>query len=169
MENIVTNDTKGYGYNYASLSDIAKQGFDIPKMKTETDPNSLKEYVYYFDKDINGWIRGAQVVVPENIVNKDGKNKMNSAQLYGSALTYARRYTTLMALSLVCDEDKELENSEPVVEKATDKQINYLKKLYNADETAKMLSYYQVDTLHDLPKDVVSKYINDRRPNDNNQ
>ena len=106
--NIVVNNSKGYGYNYASLSDIAIQGFEIPKMKTGTDNN--KEYVYYYDKDLKEWIRGSEIVIPENIVNKDGKNKMNSAQLYGAAVSYARRYTTLLALQLACDDDKNLES-----------------------------------------------------------
>ena len=106
---IVVNDSKGYGYNYASLGDIANQGFKIPKMKTGTE--NEKEYVYYFDSELKEWIRGAEIVIPENIVNSSGKNKMNAAQLYGSALTYARRYTTLMALQLACDDDKNLESS----------------------------------------------------------
>ena len=36
-DKIVANTSKAYGYNYASLSDIANQGFSIPKMKTGTD------------------------------------------------------------------------------------------------------------------------------------
>lgn len=89
-ENIVANTSKAYGYNYASLGDIALQGFKIPKMKTGTEDG--KEYVFYYDTDLKEWIRGAEIVVPENIITRDGKNKMNSAQLYGSALTYARRF-----------------------------------------------------------------------------
>lgn len=160
VENIVTNESKGYGYNYASLGDIAKQGFEIPKMKTEIDPTTLQEYVYYYDKEIKDWIKGAKVVVPENIITKDGKNKMNAAQLYGSALTYARRYTTLMALQLVCDDDVALENT--TEEKPSDKQISYLKKLYSEEEQAKMIAYYKVSSIEELSKDVISKYINDR-------
>lgn len=106
MENnkkIVKNNSKGYGYNYAALSDIAEQGFDIPKMKTGTE--NERDYVFYFDKELNEWVRGAEIVIPE------GTKGMNKAQLYGSAVTYARRYTTLMALQLSCDDDKKLESS----------------------------------------------------------
>ena len=70
---IVANTSKAYGYNYASLGDIALQGFKIPKMKTGTE--NLKEYVYYYDEEIKEWIRGAEIVVPENIVSRDGKKQ----------------------------------------------------------------------------------------------
>lgn len=174
IEHIVTNDSKGYGYSYASLGDIVKQGFQIPKMKTETDPVSQKEYVYYFDKDINDWIRGAQIIVPDNIRNKEGKEKMNAAQLYGSALTYARRYTTLMALQLACDDDKALENNEPGEQneekKASDKQVAYIQKIYDPDNIAKILLYYQVNTLNELTKNQASEVIeNKRSKNDTNK
>ena len=99
MADIVANKSKAYGYNYASLGDIASQGFPIPKMKTGSEDG--KEYVYYYDAELKEWTRGAEIVIPQ-------MKSMNEAQRYGSALTYARRYTTLMALSLVCDEDKKL-------------------------------------------------------------
>lgn len=165
MENIVTNDSNGHGYKYASLSDIAKQGYTIPKMKTGTE--GTREYVYYYDMDLNEWIRGAEIVVPENIVNKDGKNKMNSAQLYGSALTYARRYSVLMALSLACDDDKEIENLNEgeVEQKASQKQVDYIRKLYTEEEVAKIIAYYNVDTLNDLSRTIASKCIEARNDN----
>lgn len=103
-QNIVANDSKAYGYNYASLSDIAKQGFTIPKMKTGTE--NEREYVYYYDTEIKEWIRGAEIVIPE-------MKGSNQAQKYGSAITYARRYTCHLALQLVCDDDKKVETQEP--------------------------------------------------------
>lgn len=150
MEKIIKNESEGYGYSYASLSDIAKQGHEIPKMKTDTDANG-NEYVYYFDG--NEWQRGARVVIPSN-------KGMNEAQLYGSALTYARRYTTLMALQLVCDDDKELETSNEV---ATESQINYLIKLYTQEEIDKMVDYYKLASINELPKQVASQYISNRK------
>lgn len=102
---IVSNASKAYGYNYASLADIINQGFTIPKMKTGTDTNG-REYVYYFDTDLNEWMRGAEIIVPE-------MKGSNSAQRYGSAITYARRYTAHLALQLACDDDKKLETQAP--------------------------------------------------------
>ena len=107
-QNIVANDSKAYGYNYASLSDIVKQGFTIPKMKTGTE--NEREYVYYYDTEIKEWIRGAEIVIPE-------MKGSNQAQKYGSAITYARRYTCHLALQLACDDDKKVETQEPTSKK----------------------------------------------------
>ena len=98
---VVVNSSQGYGYSYASLGDIAKQGFTLPKMKTGTEGE--KEYIFYYDAELKEWVRGAEIVVPDS-------KGMNKAQLYGSALTYARRYTALLSLQLACDDDKELES-----------------------------------------------------------
>ena len=162
MEKIVINNSKGYGYNYASLSDIVKQGYDLPKMKTGTDPISLRDYIYYYDADLKDWQRGAEIVIPENVISKEGKAKMNKAQLYMSAVTYAKRSTALMYLQLATDDDTEIENAQEEVAKATDKQIDYLFKLYKKEEIDRMCEHYQVDNVKELPKDVVSRYISDR-------
>lgn len=158
MEKIVKNNSKGYGYNYASLSDIVKQGYDLPKMKTGSEDG--KDFIYY--KDEEGWQRGAEIVIPENVISKEGKPKMNKAQLYMSAITYAKRSTALMCLQLATDDDVEIENAEEVIENATEKQISYLFKLYNKEEIDKMCEYYKVASVKELSKDIVSKYISDR-------
>ena len=103
MANIVQNTDKAYGYKYTSLASLAQAGVDIPKMKTSTVDG--KEYVEYLDDD-GTWQRGAQIVVPET-------KGMNAAQAYGSALTYARRYTVMMAKCVVCTDDQLLEAQEP--------------------------------------------------------
>jgi hypothetical protein len=95
---LVKNSSKAYGYNYASLGDIVKQGFEIPKMRLATHEGI--DYIEYFDG--KEWQLGARIVVPE-------MKGSNEAQRYGSALTYARRYTAQMALQLVCDDDVKIE------------------------------------------------------------
>lgn len=105
---LVKNSSKAYGYNYASLGDIVKQGFEIPKMRLAVHEGS--DYIEYFDGA--EWQLGARVVVPEMKGN-------NQAQCYGSALTYARRYTAQMALQLVCDDDAKIETQSPRFEEAT--------------------------------------------------
>ena len=99
---IIGNSSKAYGYNYASLGDIARAGYTIPKMRVKPTDNG--EYVEYLD-DKGEWQIGAKVVVPD-------MKSSNDAQKYGAAITYARRYTALLALQLVCDDDKKVETAD---------------------------------------------------------
>ena len=153
-KNIVVNDSKAYGYNYASLSDIAKQGFKIPKMKTGTE--NEKEYVYYYDTELKEWIRGAEIKEPE-------MKGSNSAQRYGSGLTYARRYTCHLALSLACDDDKEVETKAPSVfdEPIGLKDLaNEFRKIYTKEEQTRILIGLGYDKAEDIGINDLKKYIN---------
>lgn len=95
---IVKNASKGYGYTYSNLADLARAGIDIPPMKTE----KVGEDEYVFAKIGNEWIQGAKVVEME-------MKGMNAAQAYGSALTYARRYTMQLVMGIACDDDDKIE------------------------------------------------------------
>ena len=160
-DNIVANTSKAYGYNYASLSDIAKQGFTIPKMKTGTEND--KEYVYYYDAELKEWTRGAEIVIPE-------MKGSNTAQRYGSAITYARRYTCHLALQLACDDDKKLETQDP--QKNTmwegleeDRKGNIkdsadeFRKVVPVDIQDKILKNFKVTRAEDLGVVNLQKYI----------
>ena len=162
-DKIVANTSKAYGYNYASLSDIANQGFTIPKMKTGTDGE--KEYVYYYDAELKEWVRGAEIVVPE-------MKGSNSAQRYGSAITYARRYTTLLALSLACDDNKKIEAQEPTDSKKAErwqgleqdlniKDLAYeFRKLYTQEEQDRILKGLKYTRAEDIGIQDLTKYVN---------
>ena len=162
-DKIVANTSKAYGYNYASLSDIANQGFAIPKMKTGTDGE--KEYVYYYDAELKEWVRGAEIVVPE-------MKGSNSAQRYGSAITYARRYTTLLALSLACDDDKKIETQEPTDSKKAERwqgleqDLNIkdladeFRKLYTKEEQDRILKGLKYTRAEDIGIVDLQKYVN---------
>lgn len=95
---IVKNASKGYGYTYSNLADLARAGIDIPPMKTE----KVGEDEYVFAKIGNEWTQGAKVVEME-------MKGMNAAQAYGSALTYARRYTVQLVMGIACDDDDKIE------------------------------------------------------------
>lgn len=133
---IVKNESKAYGYNYASLADIVNQGFTLPVMETRNIDGET--YMGWLD-DKGTWHQGAPLVVPE-------MKGMNAAQAMGSALTYARRYTAQMALGLACDDDAKLEKTKDAPEptgrvysskvdfRAVREKINSIK---NADELTK--------------------------------
>ena len=95
---VIKNQSKGYGYTYNNLADLARAGVEIPPMKTAIVEG--REYV--FAKIADEWIQGAQVI------DIDMKG-MNAAQAYGSALTYARRYTVQLVMGIACDDDDKLE------------------------------------------------------------
>lgn len=95
---IIKNASKGYGYTYSNLADLAKAGIEIPPMKTQIVEG--REFV--FAKIGDEWLQGAQVIDIE-------MKGMNAAQAYGSALTYARRYTVQLVLGIACDDDDKLE------------------------------------------------------------
>ena len=118
---IVGNKSSGYNYKYTSLGDLVLAGVVLPPMRVavlvdgEQNPvldgkGNPIEYIEAERVIVNekgevireGWIRGARIVIPSG-------NKMNEAQAYGSALTYARRYTALTVLGIACDDDNKIE------------------------------------------------------------
>lgn len=97
---IIKNKDQAFGYKYTSLASIVEAGFELPQMRIK--PTEFGEFIEY--KDEKGeWQIGSRIVVPK----MPGKNE---AQAYGAGLTYARRYTTLMAHGIACDDDKEVES-----------------------------------------------------------
>lgn len=95
---VIKNQSQGYGYTYSNLADLAKAGIEIPVMKTQRVDGD--EYVFAL---IDGeWIQGAKVIEME-------MKGMNAAQAYGSALTYARRYTVQLVKGIACDDDDKVE------------------------------------------------------------
>lgn len=114
MPKIVGNKSSGYNYKYTSLGDLVLAGVELPPMRVavlvdnEGKPVIVNgQPVEYVEAQMPignafDWVRGARVVIPSG-------NKMNEAQAYGAALTYARRYTALMFLGIACDDDNKIE------------------------------------------------------------
>lgn len=144
MANVVKNKSKGYGYTYSSLADLADAGIDIPVMRTKA--TEFGEYVEWLD-DKGEWQQGAKVVQME-------MKGMNDAQAYGSALTYARRYTVQMAMQVACDDDKAVENAKPVAKTSSSKGLDFesIKALL-----ANMTTTAEIDN---FAKDVARKHPN---------
>lgn len=158
-ENIVVTSSKAYGYNYASLGDIARQGFKIPKMKTGTEDG--KEYVFYYDAELKEWIRGAEIVVPE-------MKGSNSAQRYGASITYARRVTCQLALSLASADDEQIETKVPSKSGIFDEPIpqtlkglaDQFRQLYTPEEQERILKGLKYDRAEDIGMNDLQKYVN---------
>lgn len=149
---IVKNASQGYGYSYSNLADLAKAGVEIPVMKTQRVDGD--EYVFAL---IDGeWIQGAKVIEME-------MKGMNAAQAYGSALTYARRYTVQLVKGIACDDDDKVE-ADGAAKRVDNKnsKLDFDKireQLDMLDDIESVKAYYEeLKKVHQSPAQ--EKYIN---------
>ena len=149
---IVKNASQGYGYSYSNLADLAKAGIEIPIMKTQRVDGD--EYVFAL---IDGeWIQGAKVIEME-------MKGMNAAQAYGSALTYARRYTVQLVKGIACDDDDKVEAdgaAKRVDNKNSKLDFDKIREhLDMLDDIESVKAYYEeLKKIHQSPAQ--EKYIN---------
>ena len=149
-----------YSYKYVDIAQIHEY--------LEANNMSYYQYIDRIDGDdyimtvkiINGEekpaLRGARVVDATLI----GVN--NPAQQQGSALTYARRYSLLMAFGLATeDDDAQSLTAEKEEKKATPKQVEVLKKYYTGENLDKLLKANDVEKIEDITimKDAMLKRI----------
>lgn len=149
---IVKNASQGYGYSYSNLADLAKAGIEIPVMKTQRVDGD--EYVFAL---VDGeWIQGAKVIEME-------MKGMNAAQAYGSALTYARRYTVQLVKGIACDDDDKVE-ADGAAKRVDNKnsKLDFDKireQLDMLDDIESVKAYYEeLKKIHQSPAQ--EKYIN---------
>ena len=176
---LIGNKSSGYNYSYTSLGDLVMEGVELPPMRIATltdgngDPVIIDgrpvEYIEMQVTTENGqrtaceWVRGARVVIPSG-------TKMNEAQAYGSAITYARRYSALMLLGIACDDDNKIEVHSKEEAKAQElaqmeKELNELYKKAGGKAFTNWLSQVGGLTFESYPKlkaDLL-KRINDIR------
>lgn len=181
---LIGNKSSGYNYSYTSLGDLVMEGVELPPMRIATltdgngDPVIIDgrpvEYIemqrevgtvqeYGKIETSSEWVRGARVVIPSG-------TKMNEAQAYGSAITYARRYSALMLLGIACDDDNKIEVHSKEEAKAQElaqmeKELNELYKKAGGKAFTNWLSQVGGLTFESYPKlkaDLL-KRINDSR------
>ena len=104
MKNTIKKNKDGYGYKYTELAEINKYCMEngiTYYQEIETNEINQKDYIVttlqYGDTEIKR--RGCQ------IVEATLSGIKNPVQEYGSALTYCRRYSLLMALGLATEDD----------------------------------------------------------------
>ena len=130
MKNTIKKNTEGYGYKYTELADINRYIESIgetyiQEIEPHTNGNDYITTTRLKDGKQIAKYRGCKI--PTATLS----GKSNPAQEYGSALTYARRYSLLMAYGLATtDNDAEDltvdENVELIVN--TNGKDNVLKK-----------------------------------------
>lgn len=100
-------------------------------------------------------------------VPTDNPSNMSGIQALGAKITYLRRYLYMMALDIVENDvvDASIEKNEPatVERKATPKQIEMLRSLYDEENIAKICEYYQIEKLEDISLKDASKCIDRKK------
>ena len=163
---IVKNTSKAgdgrFGYNYASLADIADQGFIIPKMRIKPFFNQagdlVGEWLEYQDRE-GEWQLGSR------IIEADLKG-MNPMQSRGSAETYARRYTTQLALGIAGQDDKKIEDDGVQRKQESKKagidprlEFDTIRETCAAIDDAESLENYYKEVMALKPADKAKPYI----------
>lgn len=104
MVSTVKKKSNGYNYKYAELAQIHEeleaQGITYYQY-IDYDQNADADYIYTViikDGKESAPRRGCRVIIGHEA-------KMSAAQAQGSALTYARRYSLLMALGWATEDD----------------------------------------------------------------
>ena len=161
----INKDSKGYGYNYASLDNIV--AIITPFLKE----NNLG-FTHTFDgTDIictlfntEGDSITSKLTLPEEKpkLTKDGKETLTSSQLLGVAITYARRYTLTAILGLVTDEDTDgVAKTPPVKQNSSQGQNSSDDKPWlnvNSEQFAKVLEQVSNYSADDLVRLARKKY-----------
>lgn len=126
---------------------------------TKTDEHNLQDYIWTVvirDGEKEEPLRGERVTYVE-----DSSNPVQDA---GKAYTYARRRSILMALGIQPeDEDDDAQGIErkgyASEAKATDKQINMLKRYYQGDKQQMLFDFNGWTAWEDIPKAKASELI----------
>lgn len=159
----------GYGYKYTDLAQINEY--------LESEGMSYYQYTERIENDdyvmtvpiIDGKEQPARRGV--KIVDAVLQGIKNPAQEQGSATTYARRYSLLMAFGLATEDDDGQSLTQPtkqqpkkqVASKVTEKQIEVINSLYSEEEIKQALDIVKKEKLEDLTVVEASSLISKRK------
>jgi len=126
METILNKNADGYGYKYTDLSQIHQY----------LEANNIRYYQYIDRIDNDDYVMTVKIIDGKEqpairgcrVVNATLSGIKNPAQEQGSALTYARRYSLLMAFGLATDDDDAeslTTRKEPTLEEAENVELTF--------------------------------------------
>lgn len=111
---------------------------DIAQIHEYLEENNMRYYQYIDRIDGDDYIMTVKIIDGKELPAIRGARVVdatligvnNPAQQQGSALTYARRYSLLMAFGLATEDDDAQSLSTDKVVYATEKQLDLIKKIY---------------------------------------
>lgn len=135
MAKNIKKNASGYNYKYT----------DLPSLNKWLEENGMDYYQYEEVIDGNDYIVTVPIIDGEEqpprrgcrVVQATLSGKSNPAQEQGSAVTYARRYSLLMAFGLACtDDDAECMSRVPLKDRvdAIKKMVVQIRKEDGGDE-----------------------------------
>ena len=159
MGNTLFKNTQGYGYKYTDISEIHKW----------LEENGIEYYQYIEPIEGNDYIYTVPIIDGEELNPRRGcrvitatlGGKTNPAQEQGSGITYARRYSLLMAFGLATtDDDAACMTRDKAPEKPTGfpdrkKLIEIAERHYPEGETRTktLLKNWEAEAIKDLTDD----------------
>lgn len=140
---------------------------DIAQIHEYLEQRNMKYYQYIDRMDGDDYIMTVKIIDGKEqtplrgcrVVDANLVGVSNPAQEQGSALTYARRYSLLMAFGLATEDDDAQSLSITKDRKATTKQIEFLASKYTGDNLEKLLKMNNIDSLEDMPMSKASELI----------
>lgn len=151
--NNLKKESDGYGYKYTDLAQI----------HTYLESINTRYYQYVERIDGDDYIYTVPIIDGEEkparrgcrVVQATLSGKSNPAQENGSALTYARRYSLLMAFGLATtDDDAQLCTANETVLKA----YNFIKKKSD-NYQQNVLNNYGLNKLEDMTEEQANNFI----------
>ena len=160
---VLQKNAKGYGYKYTDIAEINRSLEEMGIQYYQYVERICDDDYIYTVPIINGATeaprRGCK------IVSAPFDKKSNPAQEQGSAITYARRYSLLMAFGLATtDDDAQCMTREKSCFPSRKVMIEIARKHYpeGSEELAKLLMGFNVKLIEDLSDDqlkaIYSKY-----------
>lgn len=159
-ETNLKKNKNGYGYKYTDLAEIHNYLESVnARYRQKIERIDGDDYIFtkriINDVEEDEWLQGCRVV------QATLSGKSNPAQEQGSALTYARRYSLLMAFGLATEDDdaesltkKKKEPEFQVDEKVTDLEAKTIYGLVinGKRDLNKFLEYFKIKNTNELTK-----------------